>query len=86
MAARPIDTTDDPELEARWQALVREVIDAKAAAADARDLLIAAELRRGPIPLATPKALREVEAAQAAYRAAGERVAAAADAMKSGRI
>jgi hypothetical protein len=82
----PTDTSGDPEREARWQALVDEVIAAKAAAIAARNKCIEAELARGPVHLATPEAVAAVEAAHGEYREAGERVARAAAAMKSGEI
>jgi hypothetical protein len=82
----PIDTTGDPVLEAKWQALVDEVIDAKAAAADARAACIAAERDRGPLHLASEEAHAAVAAAHDAYRAAGKRVEAAAQAIKAGDL
>ncbi len=82
----PIDTTGDPELEARWQAVVREVIDAKAAIAEARHACVAAERERGPLPDATPEALAKVSAAHEAYNKAVERLAEASRRMKAGDI
>jgi hypothetical protein len=86
MAARPIDTTGDKKAEARWQALVDEVIAAKANAAEARAALIAAEHDRGPVHLASPDALDAVASARQAYEEAGRRVEAASKAMKAGKI
>lgn len=85
-AHEPIDTSGDPELEARWQAVVAEVIDAKAAAAAARAAVVEAERARGKVSKATPAALAAVDEAMAKYRAAGERVVRAAAAMKAGDL
>ena len=81
-----IDTTGNLALEAKWQALVDEVIAAKAAAIEAREACIAAEHERGRIIDATPEAHAKVRAAHDAYRAAGERVARASKAMKDGDL
>lgn len=85
-ASEPIDTTEDPELEARWQQLVRAVIDAKADALAARQACVDAERARGSLLTASDEAVAAVAAAHAAYAAAGARVAAASAAMKTGSL
>jgi hypothetical protein len=82
----PVDTTGDPVLEAKWQALVDEVIAAKAAAMAAREACILAEQERGAPDQATPAALAKVAETHDAYRAAGERVKRASEAMKAGEL
>ena len=86
--ADPVDTTDDPEREARWQALVQEVVDAKAALDSTRVRLHQAQLAAGeaarddrPLTAAEAKALNE---AVADRQAAVERIERAQAAMKAG--
>ena len=82
----PVDTTDDPELEARWQALVHAVVDAKTAAQDAKLAWSDACDARGPIHLATPEALAAVAAAKSTYDEACVAVDAAQARMKAGDL
>lgn len=91
--AAPVDTTGDPELEARWQALVQAVVDAKAAVDAARtemgDAAVALTKARqatgggGDAPLAVVNA--DV-AARLAYRAAVDAATTAQARMKSGAL
>jgi hypothetical protein len=92
-APEPIDTTGDPVLEAKWQALVLEVIDAKEAATAARERLVIAEQAIAKASLAEDPDEFEVHPvvvahreARVAYEAAVVRVAAAAARMKAGDL
>lgn len=80
----PIDTTDDPVLEAKWQALVQAVVDAKTAAATAKRAWGDACDERGPDTSASPEAHAKVAAAKAAYDAACAAVDEAGARMKAG--
>jgi hypothetical protein len=86
----PIDTTGDPALEARWQALVDKVAAAKADAIKARGALVEAEqavavFRSGGHDV--PGKVAEAEAkARHAYRAAGKRLDEASKRMKAGDL
>ena len=82
----PVDTTGNPALEARWQALVQEVIDAKKAALDALAACVEAERERGPLDRASSDGIAQVEEAHAAYSAAIERVREAGERMKAGDL
>lgn len=85
-AGAPVDTTGDPELEARWRALVDAVIDAKAATAAAKQAWGDACDERGPVDTATPEAVAAAEAAKAAYDEACAAVDAAQERMKAGDL
>lgn len=82
----PIDTTGDPEEEAKWQALVDVVIAAKADAAAKRQVWSDACDARGPIRDATPEACAAVDAAKAAYDEALQAVLDAGAHMKAGDL
>ena len=82
----PIDTTDDPVLEAKWQALVQAVVDAKAEAATRKLAWAEACEARGSIINATPEAIAAAEAAKAAYDEATAAVEAAQERMKAGDL
>lgn len=86
--ADPVDTTGDPEREARWQALVQEVIDAKAALDSTRvrlhqAQLVAGEAARDDRPL-TDNEAKALNEAVAERQAAVERIERAQAAMKAG--
>lgn len=81
-----IDTTGKPGLEAKWQALVRGVIDAKAAADSKRKAWADACQRRGPAQTATAKALADVDKAKAEYDRAVAAVKSAGERMKAGDL
>ena len=82
----PVDTTDDPELEVRWQALVQGVIDAKAEAERRKTTWAEACRDRGPVDRATPEAIAAVAAAKADYDQAAAAVKAAGERMKAGQL
>lgn len=82
----PVDTTGDPVLEAKWQALVQGVIDAKAEAATKRDAWAEACDARGPLHTATPEGVAAAEDAKAEYDAALQAVLDAGARMKAGDL
>ena len=82
----PIDTTGDADLEAKWQALVGAVVDAKAAAQEAKLAWADACAARGSILTATPEAAAAADEAKAAYDEACKTVDEAAARMKAGDL
>ena len=82
----PIDTTGKRALEAKWQALVDGVIEAKAAAAERKQAWSEACVARGPLQTASPEAAAAAEAARAAYDDARSAVEAAQERMKAGDL
>lgn len=81
---KPVDTTGDPVLEAKWQALVRAVIDAKDEVEKKRWAWHEACVARGPVQHATPEACAAADAAKAAYETAKQSVLDRGAAMKAG--
>lgn len=82
----PVDTADNPELEAKWQALVDAVVDAKAEASARKQAWVEACNARGSILTATPEAIEAADAAKAAYDEATAEVEAAQERMKAGDL
>lgn len=81
---KPVDTTGDSVLEAKWQTLVRAVIDAKNDVGKRRRAWHEACVARGPIQHATPEASAAADAAKAAYETAKQSVLDRGAAMKAG--